>query len=216
MLSKRLQSLTKYVNKEDKIIDIGCDHALLDIYLINNKYIDNIIVSDIHDGALQQGINNIELNNLTDKIDARLGNGLEVLNENDDIDTILISGMGTSTIIDILKNKYINEINKLIIQSNNDYEELRRYIVSIGYEITDEEYLVDKDKNYINIVFIKGNKEYTDIEYKYGPILIKNKEYLEYMINHYRSVLSYVPEEKVEVINDINNEIEVLSNLLSK
>ncbi|MBR6072722.1 MAG: SAM-dependent methyltransferase [Bacilli bacterium] len=216
MLSKRLQSLTKYVNKEDKIIDIGCDHALLDIYLINNNYIDNIIVSDIHDGALQQGINNIELNNLTDKIDARLGNGLEVLNENDDIDTILISGMGTSTIIDILNNKYINEINKLILQSNNDYEELRRYIVSIGYEITDEEYLVDKDKNYINIVFIKGNKEYSDIEYKYGPILIKNKEYLEYMINHYRSVLSYVPEEKEEVINDINNEIEVLSNLLSK
>ena len=216
MLSKRLQSLTKYVNKEDKIIDIGCDHALLDIYLINNNYIDNIIVSDIHDGALQQGINNIELNNLTDKIDARLGNGLEVLNENDDIDTILISGMGTSTIIDILNNKYVNNINKLILQSNNDYEELRRYMVSIGYEITDEEYLVDKDKNYSNIVFIKGNKEYSDIEYKYGPILIKNKEYLEYMINHYRSVLSYVPEEKVEVINDINNEIEVLSNLLSK
>ena len=216
MLSKRLQSLTKYVNKEDKIIDIGCDHALLDIYLVKNNYIDNIIVSDIHDGALKQGIKNIALNHLNNNIDARLGNGLEVLTDNDDINTILISGMGTSTIIDILNNKYVNNINKLIIQSNNDYEELRRYIVSIGYEITEEEYLVDKDKNYINIVFIKGNKEYTDLEYKYGPILIKNKEYLEYMINHYRSVLTYVPEEKEDIINDINNEIEVLSNLLSK
>ena len=33
MISNRLQSLVKYINKEDKIIDIGCDHALLDIYL---------------------------------------------------------------------------------------------------------------------------------------------------------------------------------------
>lgn len=219
MLSKRLQSLTKYVNKEDKIIDIGCDHALLDIYLIKNNYINNIIVSDIHEGALKQGIKNISLNHLNDYIDARLGNGLEVLTDKDDIDTILISGMGTSTIIDILNNQYTNNtnnINKLIVQSNNDYEELRRHIVSLGYVISDEEFLCDKDKYYINIVFIKGSKEYNDIEYKYGPILINNKEYLEHMINNCKNVLSYVPEEKIDIINDINNEIELLSNMLSK
>ena len=34
-LSDRLKSLTKYINKTDKVIDIGCDHALLDIYLVN-------------------------------------------------------------------------------------------------------------------------------------------------------------------------------------
>ena len=216
MLSKRLQSLTKYVNKEDKIIDIGCDHALLDIYLVKNNYVDNIIVSDIHDGALKQGIKNIALNHLKDKIDARLGNGLEVLTSDDDINTILISGMGTSTIIDILDNPYIKRINKLIIQSNNDHEELRKHITSLGYRIEDESFIFDKDKYYINIVFNKGNEEYSDIEYKYGPILIKSSEYLEYMINHYRSVLSYVPEEKEDIINNINNEIKVLSNLLSK
>ena len=120
---------------------------------------------------------------MTDKIDARLGNGLEVLTDKDDIDTILISGMGASTIIDILNNPYLKNINKLIIQSNNDYEELRRSVTSLGFEITEEEFLIDNKKSYINIVFKKGNKEYSDIEYKYGPILINNKEYLEYMIN---------------------------------
>ena len=216
MLSKRLQSLTKYINKDDKLIDIGCDHALIDIYLIKNNIIDNIIVSDIHEGALKQGINNISLNHLEDRIDARLGNGLEVLTDEDDINTILISGMGTSTIIEILSNDYINNINKLIIQSNNDYEELRRYITSIGFIITDEEFIEDKDKYYINIVFERGSKEYSDVEYLYGPILSHNNEYLEYMINHYKQIISYLPDDKYELLEDINKQIEVLSNLLSR
>ena len=215
MLSKRLLSLTKYVNKEDKVMDIGCDHALLDIYLIKNNIINNIIVSDIHSGALDQGIKNIKLNHLVDKIDARLGNGLEVLSSNDDINTILISGMGASTIIEILNNPYTKNINKLIIQSNNDHEELRRYITSIGFKIIDEEFIED-GKYYINLVFERGVGEYDDIDYQYGPILKNNKDYLEYMINHYKQIISYLPDDKEDLINDINKEIEVLSNLLSR
>ena len=216
MLSKRLQSLTKYINKEDKLIDIGCDHALIDIYLIDNNIVDSLIVSDVHEGALKQGINNIKHYGYTDRIDTRLGDGLKVLNDNDDINTVLISGMGTSTIMDILNNEYTSKINKLIIQSNNDYEELRRGITSLVYQITDEEFIIDNKKSYINIVFIKGNKEYSDIEYKHGPILMNNKEYLEYMINHFKNILSYVPEDKSDVIDDINTEIKMLSELISR
>ncbi len=88
MLSKRLQSLTKYIKSDDKLIDIGCDHALLDIYLVKSDIINNMIVSDVHENALQAGIANIRLNKLTNKIDTRLGNGLNVLSDEDDIDTI--------------------------------------------------------------------------------------------------------------------------------
>ena len=35
-LSKRLKAITEFVDKEDRIIDIGCDHALLDIYIKEN------------------------------------------------------------------------------------------------------------------------------------------------------------------------------------
>ena len=47
MLSKRLKSLIKYIDKNDKLIDIGCDHGLIDIYLVKNKIINSIIISDI-------------------------------------------------------------------------------------------------------------------------------------------------------------------------
>ena len=37
MISNRLMRIASYVDKKDKLIDIGCDHALLDIYLVKNK-----------------------------------------------------------------------------------------------------------------------------------------------------------------------------------
>ena len=52
MISYRLKSLVKYVDTNDKAIDIGCDHALLDVFLIQNKIVNNIIVSYVSRNAL--------------------------------------------------------------------------------------------------------------------------------------------------------------------
>ncbi len=208
-LSDRLKSLTKYINKTDKVIDIGCDHALLDIYLVKNNIVDNIIVSDVSSNALKQGINNINKYNLNDKIDARCGNGLEVLNDSDIVNTVIISGMGSNTILKILNNKYINNINKLVIQSNKDYELLRRNIVNLGFIIDKEEVVVDNGKLYINIIFIRGNKEYSDTIYRYGLSSMVNKEvYYNYLIDKYNKILSSVNDE------NIIKEVEILNSMI--
>lgn len=208
-LSDRLKSLTKYINKTDKVIDIGCDHALLDIYLVKNNIVDNIIVSDVSSNALKQGINNINKYNLTNKIDARCGNGLEVLNDSDIVNTVIISGMGSNTILKILSNKYIKNINKLVIQSNKDYELLRRNIVSSGFIIDKEEVVEDNGKLYINIIFIKGNKEYSDTIYKYGLSSMVNKEiYYNYLIDKYNKILSNVNDESIV------KEVEILNSMI--
>lgn len=216
MISKRLESLVKYIEKNDKIIDIGCDHALLDIYLIKNKFVNRLIASDIHEQALNAGIANIKKYKLSKYIDARLGNGLEVLNENDDIDTILISGMGTNTILDILNNDYLSNINKLIIQSNNNHEELRINIIKLGFYIEDEEYLVDNKKNYINIVFKKGNKKYTKDELKYGPILLSNQDYLNFELNNCLKIKSFIPNMKLKYRFLLNKEIKIIKKYMKR
>ena len=46
-ISKRLLAIARMVDKSSSIIDVGCDHALLDIYLSQNKQIKNVIASDI-------------------------------------------------------------------------------------------------------------------------------------------------------------------------
>ncbi len=213
MIDDRLKSLIKYINSEDLVIDIGCDHALIDIYLIKNNILNNIIISDISINALNQGILNIKKNKLDNKIDARCGNGLEVLNEFDNINTILISGMGTNTILKILDNKYLNKINKLIIQSNKDYYLLRKEITKLGFMISDEEVIVSNNKMYINIVFIRGNKKYTDIELKYGISNMKNKKiYYEYLINKYQNILLSIQDK--DKYTELQNEINILMELM--
>lgn len=215
MISNRLKSLAKYLNNNDNVIDVGCDHALLDIYLIRNNILTNMIVSDVHENALNSGLLNIKRANLEDKIDARLGNGLEVLSENDNINTVLISGMGTATILKILNNEYLNKIDKLVIQSNRDYDILRKEVIKLGFYISNEEVIVDKEKLYINIVFLRGIQEYNDIELKYGiSEMINKKIYYSYLINKYNNILVNLTNS--EQIAELKKEIELLKGLDSK
>lgn len=211
MLSKRLKSLVKYVSKTDNIIDIGCDHALLDIYLVKNNIIEKLIVSDVHKDALNCGISNIKKEGLDSKIEARLGNGLEVLNEKDNINTILISGMGTKTILEILNNPYLNKVDKLILQSNRDYDILRREVIKLGFFIDKEEVVVDNNKLYITIVFLRGSKDITDEEIKYGTKNMIDKEiYYNYLITKKKEILNRVENEELKLI--LQKEIEFLKN----
>ena len=117
-LSDRLQTIADMVKKGSRIIDVGCDHAFLDIYLVKNNIVKKAIASDITKGAINQAIKNVKDYNLEDKIDIRLGDGLSTLKQKDKVDTVIISGMGDKTIINILNNYDLKNINNLIIQSN--------------------------------------------------------------------------------------------------
>lgn len=183
-ISNRLKSLTKYIYKDDAIIDVGCDHALLDIYLVLEGVVDKIYVCDVNENALDNGKRNIEKYDLTNKVIPILSYGIEATYELN-VDTLVISGMGSKNIIDILKSPYLNKFYKLILQANNNHAELRAFIINRGYEIVDEEIVVDGGITYINIVCIKTNKEIRlkNEEIEFGPILIKDKSNLDYFIN---------------------------------
>ena len=211
MISNRLKSLVKYVNKNDSLIDIGCDHALLDIYLIKNNIIDKCIISDISNNALKQGIDNIKKYNLESKIETRCGDGLKILNNKDNINTIIISGMGANTILSVLNNPYIKNINKLIIQSNNDYYTLRKDIIKMGFIIKDV--IIDHKKLYINIIFVRGEKLYTENELMYGTKNMINKEtYYKYLLNKKEIILNKIKDENQKTI--LTNEINFLKNMM--
>lgn len=179
-LSPRLQAVADFITVDNtKIIDIGCDHAFLSIYLAN-KYKDvKIIASDVNKNALESAKNNIGKANLSDRIDIRLGNGLDVV-ETNDINTVIISGMGANTIVGILKyaKDKLTNVNNIIIQSNTDLTFLRKNLMNIGYYIEDETLVEDKKIIYTVIKFTKGKRKYNYKELYLGPILIRKNDYL--------------------------------------
>ena len=157
-LSKRLDAIASLVPLNSKVIDVGCDHALLDIYLYQNKKVKKIIASDVNENALDNAKANIRKNKLENDIETRLGNGLDTLNDEDDIDTVIISGMGAHTAVGILKNNLnkLASINTIIIQSNTKLVFLRKEVTKLNYMIQDEEIVLDSNKVYTIIKFVKG------------------------------------------------------------
>ena len=148
-LSNRLEAISSFIYKKDISLDVGCDNALLDFYL-SNKYNKKYYASDIRESALNMARANIEKYRCN-KVEIRCGSGLEVLNKEDDINTIIISGMGYMTILKILKGiKNKKNIEKLVTQSNSNPEIIRKFLLENGFYL-DKELLV-KDKNIYYII----------------------------------------------------------------
>lgn len=178
-LSKRLKQIANYIDDNTNMVDIGCDHGLLDIYLLQIKKNIKIIASDVNKNALNNAKKNIQKYKLEGQITTILSNGLDEI-DTTDIDTIVISGMGSHTIVGILYNnlKKIKKVKKLVIQSNNDLDFLRYKISKIGYYINKEELVSDAGIIYTIIEFRKGYRFYTKKQLYFGPYLLKENSKL--------------------------------------
>ncbi len=190
-LPPRLKAISKYIKDSSSIVDIGCDHALLDIFLASTYKNIKITASDINKNALDNAKKNIKKYKLNNRIKTILSDGLNNI-DTTNIDTIVISGMGSHTIVGILQNNLskIKHINRLIIQSNNDLDFLRYKLTKLGYYIKSEELVKDSKIIYTIIEFVKGYKFYTKKELYFGPYLIKEKNNL--FIEKYTNDLSKI------------------------
>ena len=203
-LSNRLEAISSLVPNNSNVIDIGCDHGLLDIYLYQKKISNKIIASDINKNALNNAKENIKKNKLENIIETRLGNGLDTLKNTDDIDTIIISGMGAHTAVGIIKNNIqkITNINTIIIQSNTKIEFLRKEITKLNYFIKDEILVEDNKKIYTIIKFEKGKRKYNKKELFFGPILLEKNSKLfqknnKIELTKLNLVLKMMPKNKI-------------------
>lgn len=220
-LSKRLDAISSLVPIKSNVIDIGCDHALLDIYLYQKKICNKIIATDVNDNALKNAKENIKKNNLTKEIEVRLGNGLNVLYDEDDINTIIIAGMGAHTIVGVLKNGLykLNKIDTIIIQSNTKLEFLRKEITKLNYKIEDELLVLDNKKVYTVIKFVKGKTKYNKRELYFGPVLLKKKPKLfrDNALNEFaklQMVLRMLPKDKLLDRYKLKKEIRLYHGII--
>ena len=69
-------------------------------------------------------------------------------------------------------------------------------MVNNGFYISYEESIFDKDKYYINMVFLRGNKNYSSRELRFGTMMF-NKDYYEHLVNKYKYIYSHIPKMKL-------------------
>lgn len=177
-ISNRLKTISSYIDNKDRVIDVGCDHAYLSIYLKQNKDI-YIIATDIVEDAIKNAKQNIKKHQLESKIKIECCDGLSNIKKTDKINTIILSGLGYQKIEKILLDyKDIDNINKLIIQSNNYPSKIRKLLTKKNFYIFDEKLIKENNIIYTILVFKKGYKKYSKRQISLGPILILKKEKL--------------------------------------
>ena len=198
-INARLKKIGDLVEANSFCLDVGCDHALLDIYLVKKNKNIKAVASDIAKGPLEHAKNNIKKEKLENEIETCLGPGISTYKEG--IDTIIISGMGGRNIIGILKNDYkiLKKVKTLILSPNNYQSDVKKYCTKNGFYIENEEFVKDNHIIYQIIILKRGKKKYTKKEYFFGPIFLIKKgplfhEYYEKELKSREILLTLLPK----------------------
>lgn len=214
MKSLKLKAIAFFIDKNDRVVDIGCDHAYLGIYLRENNLCKSIISSDINENALNNALNNIEKHGLKSKIKCVLSDGLNNI-DTKQIDTIVIAGMGTKTIKHILnKKEKLKKIKKIILSSNNEQSQLRKYMQKKNYLLQDEKIIYEKNHYYVVSKYIKGKQRLNKYELLFGLNKSDKKEYYEYLFNENKNILKKVPLTKLKRRHELKKENKYLKKLM--
>ena len=77
-LSGRLRMLADMVTPGSRLVDVGCDHGFLSIYLVQEGACPTVLAMDVREGPLAAAKRHVEAYGLGEYITLRLSDGLVI------------------------------------------------------------------------------------------------------------------------------------------
>ena len=138
-MNKRLSAIAALVNEGKGLVDVGTDHGYLPAYLAASGYKGALFASDINEGPLQSARRTAAEAGLSDQIRFLLCDGLRLCPP-EEIDTIVIAGMGGDMIVKILDEAEwcMDPRYHLILQPMTKAEVLRYWLIYNEFAIESE------------------------------------------------------------------------------
>ena len=180
----RIEALYSFIDECDKVVDVGCDQAKLGLMLASRGQ--KSIASDRSLNVIDRARHDLGRNKY---IDLRVSDGLDNIKEGE-ADTLVLAGMGTHTMLEIL-NKTSLKFKKIITISNNYHNILREKMNDLNYKVDSELIVEDMDKFYNLIVFVPGNSEYSERELLLGVNHVDEdmfKKYISFLKDKYTNI----------------------------
>lgn len=202
-LDKRMSAILSEIPECKNLADIGADHGYISIsYALNNPK-NTIIASDISSKSIQKAKMLAEEYNLTNYF-TNVGDGLQGIEE--DIDVVLISGMGGEEIVSILKNA--KKYSMYILSPQKNVDIVREYLAKNNLSATKDYKVLSNDKFYDILVCAAGKYNPTEKELLYGSG--EGEDYTSFVQKEKQRL-----EQLLKVVNDTDrNEIERKLHLL--
>ena len=220
-ISKRLRKVAGFVPQDAKILDVGSDHAYLPIYLIQQGRISSAIAGEVVEGPYQSAVTNVADNQMSDKISVRLANGLVAFDKKDQIDVIIIAGMGGRLIADILDNgsAKLASVKRLILQPNNREDELRRWLCGHDFQITEEAIVEENGKFYEIMIAEQGYQVLNAEQERFGPYLMREQSAVfldkwQREVDKLEKALAKIPEKNLTERSAMSQRIKQIKEVL--
>ncbi len=208
-LTPRLQTIANSIPQGCAVVDVGTDHGYLPVYLVEEKISPYVIAGDVNEKPLRKARELVYSLNLQKKISVRLGDGLNILEEDDPAEVIIIAGMGGKTICGILEHRALStaEIKLLVLQPMVDIPLVRLWLGENGFVITDEKIAQEGKHFYVIILAIPGEGEQLDdVQLELGPRLLEKKDldplfkpFLEEKMRKYEIVLESLKQSRQDI-----------------
>ena len=120
-LSERMKAVAALVSPGSRVVDVGCDHGYLPIYLVMNKRIPSAVAMDVKSGPLSRAQENIKAHGLDTYIETRLSDGLKNLKKGEG-DALIIAGMGGPLMEKILEEGKYYPMMKAVPGESEAYQ----------------------------------------------------------------------------------------------
>ncbi|WP_303973410.1 tRNA (adenine(22)-N(1))-methyltransferase TrmK [Streptococcus merionis] len=222
-LSRRLKTVVSFVPQGARLLDVGSDHAYLPLYLMAKGQISFAIAGEVVAGPYQSALAHVSRSAFAKSIEVRLADGLSAMTPADEIDTIVIAGMGGRLISRILGNGCagLEQVRRLILQPNNSEDEVRSWLQQNGYALIAEAILEESGKFYEILVAEAGQQELSDKELRFGPFLSQEKSdvfqarWLKENLK-LEQALSQIPDSKVSQRQVLEERILAIKEVLDE
>lgn len=206
--------------------DIGADHALLSIYLIDQQITSQVIATELGEGPYRRLYKAVQDIGYTEWIEVRRGNGIQPLLAGE-VGNVIIAGIGGDTIVEILSCDWEKSasMSRYILQPMSRPAVLRRALASQGWALLDEKLVRENHHFYAILVASPEDKPYwlSPLESDIGPILLRQpgklqQAYRQYFYNRYRrvrdSLLHSNKDESRRLLLEIENKLNELEGYM--
>ena len=209
-LSKRMTAIAEMVPRCGVVADVGCDHGFVSIYLVQNNVARKVIAMDVNKGPLERAREHVEERCLQGYIELRLSDGLDEITQKDQVDAVVIAGMGGVLMVRILQDALIGrglKIPQLILQPQSDPALLRSFLRKQDYTIVEEKMVCEDAKYYQMLRAVYNGVPMDEADYKsvysdaFGPLLMQEKnpvlrQYLQKEIVKFENIIKTMQEKR--------------------
>ena len=214
-LDKRLNAILNCIPSNSRIIDIGSDHGKIPVAALIKGVTLRAIATDISPKSLIKTVKLAEKYGVSDRIETRCGDGLEVIGENEG-DTLIIAGMGANEIIKILDSSHLR-FNTYIFTPHQKAVRLRKYLSASGYIIVSDNKIKSLDKYYDIIVAKRGTEILSYRELMLGKSERGNADFNEFLLFEREKILNKLKGSKsIAYMAELKKYLELIDGVIDE